>query len=160
MVQKQHAYSCLFLVGKKQRVLMVYPHSTMVRVCCGKTWQRSSNSTALISVTIRPESLNRAQHCDFLLYVMDLYNKCSTVSKMPENFDSTHGLSRFSCCVGAVHSNEGLVHEERPRLRPGILHHSTVHLQRPPGPERTDSTSKGHRGRKYAEHFTSWLNGL
>ena len=52
----------------------------------------------------------------------------------------------FPRCVGAVHSDEGLVHEERPRLRPGILHHSTVHLQRPPGPERTDSTSKGHRG--------------
>lgn len=50
--------------------------------------------------------------------------------------------------VGAVHGDEGLVHEERPRLRPRILHHSTVHLQRPPGPERTDSTSKGHRGCK------------
>lgn len=58
-------------------------------------------------------------------------------------------LLHFLRCAGAVHSNEGLVHEERPRLRPGILHHSTVHLQRPPGPERTDSTSKGHRGRKY-----------
>lgn len=67
----------------------------------------------------------------------------------------TELMACFSTCipppprVGAVHSNEGLVHEERPRLRPGILHHSTVHLQRPPGPERTDSTSKGHRGCKY-----------
>lgn len=52
----------------------------------------------------------------------------------------------FFPCVGAVHGDEGLVHEERPRLRPRILHHSTVHLQRPPGPERTDSTSKGHGG--------------
>lgn len=56
----------------------------------------------------------------------------------------------LSCCAGAVHGDEGPVHEERPRLRPGILHHSTVHLQRPAGPERTDSTSKGHRGCKSA----------
>lgn len=61
--------------------------------------------------------------------------------------------SFFPPCVGTVHSYEGLVHEEWPRLCPGILHHSTVHLQRPPRPERTDSTSKGHRGCKYTVYW-------
>lgn len=52
----------------------------------------------------------------------------------------------FLCRAGTVHGDEGLVHEERSRLRPGLLHHSTVNLQRPAGPEGTDPTSKGHRG--------------
>lgn len=56
--------------------------------------------------------------------------------------------------IGAVHGDEGLVHEKRPRLRPRILHHSTVHLQRPAGPERTDPTSKGHRGCECSVQFT------
>lgn len=86
------------------------------------------------------------------IYYCDFQIECSIAYKMPQSiwqrswplFSHLH----FSQLAGAVHSNEGLVHEERPRLRPGILHHSTVHLQWPPGPERTDSTSKGHRGCK------------
>lgn len=75
---------------------------------------------------------------------------------MLENASGRHVTELTACVVvvvvffpprvGAVHGDEGLVHEKRPRLRPRILHHSTVHLQRPPGPERTDSTSKGHGG--------------
>lgn len=77
--------------------------------------------------------------------------KENTISKSWKLYVSAHSLSIFFFppCVGTVHSYEGLVHEEWPRLCPGILHHSTVHLQRPPRPERTDSTSKGHRGCKY-----------
>lgn len=62
---------------------------------------------------------------------------------------SSFAVFFFFCRAGAVHSHEGPVHEKWPRLRSGLLHHSTVHLQWPPGPERTDSTSKRHWGRKY-----------
>lgn len=96
------------------------------------------------------------------LNAMDFYSKSLTVYKMPEGtWQSSCPILplHFPCRVGAVHSDEGLVHEERPRLCPGILHHSTVHLQRPSGPERTDSTSKGHRGCK-CTIFTLWLTSM
>ena len=44
---------------------------------------------------------------------------------------------------GTIHSNERPLHEERPRLRPRLLHHGTVHVQRPAGPQRTDPQSQG-----------------
>lgn len=65
-------------------------------------------------------------------------------------------LSKHRVCVpvslttclsaGAVHSDERPVHEERPGLRSGLLHHGPVDLQRPPGPQRADPQSEGHRG--------------
>lgn len=65
-------------------------------------------------------------------------------------------LLKHSVCVpvslttrlsaGAVHSDERPVHEERPGLCSGLLHHGPVDLQRPPGPERADPQSEGHRG--------------
>lgn len=45
---------------------------------------------------------------------------------------------------GTIHSHEGPVHEERPGLCTSLLHNSTVHLQWPPGLERTDSAGQRH----------------
>lgn len=55
---------------------------------------------------------------------------------------------------GAVHGDEGPVHEERAGLRSGLLHHGSVHLQRPAGPPGADPPGQGHRGRKTPFSYT------
>lgn len=65
----------------------------------------------------------------------------SEVSRAFERLLISAGVS-----TGAVHGHEGPVHEERPGLRSGLLHHRSVDLQRPSGPERADPQSEGHRG--------------
>ena len=50
---------------------------------------------------------------------------------------------------GTIHRHEGLVHEERSGLRPGVQHHRPVHLQRPAGPARADPPCEGHGGRAH-----------
>lgn len=95
-------------------------------------------------------SWHQSHQCNPLAYVLNSGSKRMLFLKWQIWLNRAHGLSfLFIFCTGAVHSDEGPVHEEWPRLCPGILHHSTVHLQWPPGPEGTDPTSKGHRGRKY-----------
>ena len=44
---------------------------------------------------------------------------------------------------GTIHSDARPVHEERPGLRPRLLHHRAVHLQRPPGSPGANSQSQG-----------------
>ena len=56
-------------------------------------------------------------------------------------------LSVFSS-TGTIHSHEGPLHEERPGLCASVLHNSTVYIQWPAGPQRTDLTSQRHRRRK------------
>lgn len=46
--------------------------------------------------------------------------------------------------TGAIHSNERPVHEEWAGIPPGLLHHSPVHIQWPPGSTGTDITCQGH----------------
>ena len=54
---------------------------------------------------------------------------------------STFVLLFFS---GTIHSDARPVHEEWPGLRPRLLHHRAVHLQRPPGSPGANSQSQGN----------------
>lgn len=82
--------------------------------------------------------------------------------------ESNAGFWRFLpsgiVSIGAVYRHEGPVHEERPRIRPGVLHHSAVDIQRPSGPPGADPSSEGHRGREcwgfwwsfFSHRFYQW----
>lgn len=48
---------------------------------------------------------------------------------------------------GAVHGDEGSVHEERARIRISIFNHGTVHVQRPARPPGANPASEG-QGRR------------
>lgn len=45
---------------------------------------------------------------------------------------------------GTIHGDAGPVHEERPRLRPGLLDNGPVDVQRPARPAGADTAGKGH----------------
>lgn len=47
--------------------------------------------------------------------------------------------------TGAIHSNERPVHEEWAGISSGLLHHSPVHIQQPPGSTETDITCQGYK---------------
>ncbi len=51
------------------------------------------------------------------------------------------------CCklfLGTIHRDERPVHEERSGLRPRLLHHRPVHVQRPSRPPGTNSQGQGN----------------
>ena len=45
-------------------------------------------------------------------------------------------------CLGTIYCNARFVHEEWSRFSISVLHHRTIHIQRPAGLKRTDSTSQ------------------